>query len=117
MQITISIKNGPVLTATMEDNQTAQDFMSLLPMALELKDFNQTEKVSGELPKPLAKSDTKFKPVAGDLTYYAPWGNLAIFYRDFQQSPGLYKLGHIDSNPDIFSVPGQVTVTIELKGK
>jgi hypothetical protein len=31
----------------------------------------------------------------GDITYYAPWGNLAIFYRDFGYSPGLVRLGHI----------------------
>ncbi|MEH7502625.1 cyclophilin-like fold protein [Neobacillus drentensis] len=22
-------------------------------------------------------------PSVGDFTYYSPWGNLAIFYRDF----------------------------------
>ncbi|WP_337926728.1 cyclophilin-like fold protein [Paenibacillus caui] len=31
------------------------------------------------------------------ITYYAPWGNLAIFYRDFRYSSGLIKLGSIDA--------------------
>ena len=29
----------------------------------------------------------------GDFTYYSPWGNLAIFYRDFGFASGLIKLG------------------------
>ncbi|MEV4333429.1 cyclophilin-like fold protein [Streptomyces sp. NPDC049597] len=34
---------------------------------------------------------------AGDLIYYAPWGNLAIFYRDGGAAPdtGLIVLGQI----------------------
>lgn len=49
----------------------------------------------------------------GDLTYYAPWGNLALFYRDFGYANGLIKLGHIDDGIEVFNVSGTVTVTIE----
>jgi hypothetical protein len=34
----------------------------------------------------------------GDIAYYAPWGNLAIFYKDFGYSRGLVKLGRLDSS-------------------
>jgi hypothetical protein len=33
----------------------------------------------------------------GDITYYAPWGNLALFYRDFPYSNGLIRLGTLDT--------------------
>jgi hypothetical protein len=49
----------------------------------------------------------------GDITYYAPWGNLAIFYRDFGYSPGLVRLGRIDSGIETLAASsGEVTVTV-----
>ncbi|ELZ92649.1 cyclophilin-like fold protein [Haloferax sulfurifontis] len=41
-------------------------------------------------------SDDGVDPEVGDITYYAPWGNLAIFYREFGYASGLVKLGHIE---------------------
>lgn len=32
----------------------------------------------------------------GDITYYSPWGNLALFYRDFGHASGLVRLGRLD---------------------
>jgi len=47
----------------------------------------------------------------GDITYYAPWGNLAIFYRDFDYSRGLVRLGRIDSGIEaLAATSGEVTV-------
>ncbi|MCR5181444.1 MAG: hypothetical protein K6D56_00300 [Clostridia bacterium] len=33
---------------------------------------------------------------AGVLAYYEPWGDVVIFYGDFQPAPGLYELGSLD---------------------
>jgi hypothetical protein len=114
MKVKITINNDKVVTATMEDSQTAKDFVALLPLTLTLRDFNKTEKISDELPKRLAEDGEPFTPAAGDLMYYAPWGNLAVFYRDYKHSPGLYKLGSIDSGAEAFNVSGSVTVTLEI---
>ena len=45
---------------------------------------------------------------------YAPWGNLAIFYRDYGFSRGLVPLGKLDSGGAEFfaSQSGNFTVTI-----
>ncbi|WP_102227083.1 cyclophilin-like fold protein [Acidimangrovimonas sediminis] len=45
---------------------------------------------------PARLSDT----VAGDITLYAPRGNLAIFVKEFQSSSGLVPLGKFDSPLD-----------------
>ena len=37
-------------------------------------------------------------PVAGDLAYYASWGNFALFYRNFLYSPGLVRLGRVEGD-------------------
>jgi hypothetical protein len=68
------------LEREMMDNAAARDFLPLLPMTLTLEDYAATEKIS-HLPKKLsvASAPAGFDPSVGDLTYYAPWGNLAIF--------------------------------------
>lgn len=106
--------DGKVLDATLSDNATSRDFYSLLPMTLTLDDYASTEKIS-YLPKKLSKEGAPAgcDPAVGDITYYAPWGNLAIFYRDFGYASGLIKLGQIDSGLAALKVSGSVPVTIE----
>ena len=97
--------NGKTLTAELDDNSAARDFFAMLPLSLPLEDFNSTEKIS-DLPRRLDASQApdSCDPSAGDLTWYAPWGNLAIFYRDFSRSRGLVPLGRITS--DIAPIAG-----------
>jgi hypothetical protein len=104
-----------VITATLIDNATTRDFVSLLPLTLTLKDHAETEKIS-DLPRRLSTEGAPpgSDPSVGDITYYAPWGNLAVFYRDFGYSNGLVKLGKIDSGVEALSRPGPLRVTIEL---
>jgi quercetin dioxygenase-like cupin family protein len=113
MKIKITFDNDIVITATMNNSQAAKDFVAMLPLTLLLKDFNNTEKISDALPKRLTEDGKPFTPVAGDLAYYAPWGNLAVFYRNYKDSPGLYKLGSIDSGAEAFNVSGSVRITLE----
>lgn len=107
--------DGKVLTATLNDSAAARDFVALLPLTLTLNDYASTEKIS-DLPKRLSTqgAPASIKPLAGDITYYAPWGNVALFYRDGQQSSGLIKLGKFDSELDAFSRPGSISARVEL---
>ncbi|MCE7029586.1 cyclophilin-like fold protein [Jiella avicenniae] len=90
-----------ILSATLDDSAAARDFASLLPMQLILKDYASTEKIA-DLPRKLDVGDAprSYEPAKGDITYYAPWGNLAIFYRDFSDSAGLVRLGSFDGAID-----------------
>lgn len=114
MKIRITLEDR-VLTATLVDSQTTQDFISLLPLTLTLEDYAGTEKIS-DLPRRLSTegAPSGSDPSVGDITYYAPWGNLAIFYRDFGYASGLVILGEFDSGIEALDVPGSVSVTIEL---
>jgi|SRR5215216_506774 len=102
-----------VLTAVLMDSKTTQDFVSLLPLTLTLEDYVGTEKIS-DLPKRLSTEDAPSgsDPSVGDITYYAPWGNLAIFYRDAGYASGLVVLGKINTDVEALNVPGSVKVTI-----
>ncbi|BAU65090.1 hypothetical protein STA3757_24690 [Stanieria sp. NIES-3757] len=115
----INIKAGnEVITATLVDSKTTQDFISLLPLTLTLEDYANTEKIS-DLPRTLSTEDAPpgSDPSVGDIAYYAPWGNLAIYYRDFGYSNGLVILGKIDSGIEALNVPSSVEVMIELQSQ
>jgi hypothetical protein len=112
MKIRIS-SDGRTITATLADNATSREFVALLPLTLDLEDYASTEKIA-DLPKRLSTdgAPAAMTPRAGDITYYAPWGNLALFYKDGHHSPGLVKLGTIES-VDVLRHPGRLAVTIE----
>jgi hypothetical protein len=112
----ISIKLGAkVITASLADSATSRDLVSLLPLRIKLEDYAATEKI-GYLPRKLATvgAPAGTEPAAGDITYYAPWGNLALFHKDFRYSSGLIPLGKIESGLEALGEPGSVTATIEL---
>ncbi|WP_221031508.1 cyclophilin-like fold protein [Actomonas aquatica] len=83
-----------VFKLKLHDNSAARDFAKLLPLAVELRDYASTELIA-DLPRALDCSDapTSHRPRAGDITYYRPWGNLALFYRDAPAAAGLVPLG------------------------
>lgn len=105
---------GQEMSATLNDSKAARDFVALLPFTVTLEDYAGREKIYS-LPKRLSTEGEPAgsDPSVGDITYYAPWGNLAIFYRDFGYASGLIILGKIDGNLDALLVPGSVKVTIE----
>jgi hypothetical protein len=114
VKINIRIEDSDI-PATLNGSKAAQDFASLLPLSLTLEDYASTEKIS-DLPKRLSTDGAPpgFDPSVGDITYYAPWGNLAIFYRDFEYSSGLVSLGTLASGADIFASSRSMQVTFEL---
>ena len=95
------IENGAVVaTATLDSCDGARDFAALLPLDLTLEDYASTEKIA-DLPGRLSTKGMPdaYKPSAGDICFYAPWGNLAVFYKDGDSSEGLVRLGVLDSVP------------------
>jgi hypothetical protein len=112
MKIRIDV-DGTSVTATLDETAAARDFVSLLPLTLTLEDYNRTEKIS-DLPKKLSTQGAPagVEPSKGDIAYYAPWGNLAIFYKDFPYSRGLVKLGRIDSGIEMFEQAHALKVTL-----
>ena len=109
--------NGKSMTATVDDNPTARDFLTLLPLTVTLEDYASTEKIV-YLPRKLSTrgAPTGIDPEIGDIAYYAPWGNLAFFYRDFGYSAGLVRLGRFDAGVEALSTRGPMEVKIEAVG-
>ncbi|MGR6919217.1 cyclophilin-like fold protein [[Actinomadura] parvosata] len=109
--------DGQQIDAVLNDSATARDFATLLPLTLDLSDFQQTERIA-YLSRKLDTSGAPevSHPQAGDLAYYAPWGNLALFHRDGPRSPGLIILGRVTSADTASAIERLATadrVTIE----
>lgn len=108
------IVGDEVVSATFSDNPTSRDFLLRLPLTLSMRDFAGTEKVSGELAKALDTGNAPkgCEPSAGDIAYYAPWGNLALFYRDGEYAPGLVRMGRIDGGLEALA---EISGTFEMR--
>lgn len=102
----------------LDDGQSSRDFAAMLPLEARLEDYAATEKIS-YLPRKLTTQGAPdgYTPREGDIAYYAPWGNLAIFHKDFTYSTGLVKLGTLLSGMDILRKKGAVQVRMELVRK
>lgn len=99
----------------LNNSKASNDFLSMLPLTLEFEDFNNTEKIA-YLPRSLTTEDAPsgYTPKAGDFSYYAPWGNLSIFYKDFRYSDSLVKLGEFESGiENLQNIRDSFSLTIE----
>ena len=115
MKMNITVGSHTV-TATMEDNAAARDLLSRLPLEVTLKDFNNTtEKIFYLDPALTIEGVTRgCAPTPGDITIYAPWGNVAIFCKRWSHSNDLIKIGYIDGNGiEALTVAGDITVKLE----
>lgn len=114
-RIKLTVNGNEEIFVKLDDNQASRDFLEMLPLTLSFEDFNNTEKIA-TLPKELSTEGqpSGYTPKTGDFAYYAPWGNISVFYKDFRYSNSLYKLGTIESRTEIFeNMNNDFEVTIE----
>jgi hypothetical protein len=116
MQLNLNI-GGKVLTATLVDNATARDFVSVLPLSVSMNDLFGREKY-GDLPKALSENGPKkSRYEVGDIAYWSPDNQFAVYYHQDGKSipsPGIIPIARIDNGVEAFDVPDSVKVTIEL---
>ena len=97
------------------NTQSGNEFLSQLPANLKFEDYNSTEKISYLPTKLSGRGEPEgFTPKRGDISYYMPWGNLAIFYRDFRYSRSLIKIGTLNDIDKLANMRGSFEVRIEV---
>ena len=116
MNIRIQIEGSKQpISVTLIDSPTTQDFIQQLPLTLTLKDYAASEKIT-HLPQKLSTQSAPkgYAGKSGDLTYFAPWGNLAFFYKDSDvgYANGLIFLGKMDILPNDFSQKDELKILI-----
>lgn len=95
------IVDGKTARAVLDDNPTSRDFVAMLPMTVQFEDFVGREKIS-RLSKRLSTDGrtTDYEAIVWDITYYVPWGNMAIFYKEYKPSLDLIKIGRVVSGQE-----------------
>lgn len=107
--------NGTELTATLEDNSSAQALTELLNqgnITLDMSDYGSFEKV-GDLPQSLPVNDESITTVPRDIILYE--GNkITIYYAE--NTWNFTKLGHIDdiTQDELKAILGGGNVTVTL---
>ena len=111
--MTVACGNATV-TYQLNDSAAADALLAQLPLTLEVEDFSDNEKVfypPEELDvtgAPLAESGE-----AGTLAYYAPWGDVVMFYGSFSPNGALYELGRVvDGSDAIAGLSGAIEVAL-----
>lgn len=108
---------GNEIYALINNSKAGNDFLSLLPLSVKAEDFNSTEKIFYLSKKLNIENEPDgINPKAGDITYYAPWGNIAIFYKNFRYSNNLIYLGKFENTSDIeklSNIKGNFDIRIE----
>ena len=87
----------------LNDSPAAASLAAQLPLTLEVEDYSTNEKIFYP-PQELDTSDTPAaEGGAGTLAYYAPWGDVVMFYGDYSANSSLYELGEAVSGADQIS--------------
>lgn len=111
---TIEVRSGEtVVTYALEDNAAADALLAQLPLTIEIEDYSTNEKIF----YPPQALETAGAPAAsggaGVLAYYAPWGDVVLFYDDFSENASLFALGRAVSGAEsIRDLTGTVTVAV-----
>ncbi|WP_288062731.1 cyclophilin-like fold protein [Rodentibacter caecimuris] len=98
MKVKVSLDSG-VYSATLADNPTSQSFWQKLPLESKLDNYAHNEKVVYMNDKlSIENASAAYTGKAGDITYYAPWGNIAMFLDKGPYAPGLICMGKFDGD-------------------
>ena len=110
-QIRVLTEDGGTIVFELNDSSAADDLYAQLPLTTQIEDFSTNEKIF--YPEELDISDTpQAGTEIGTLAYYAPWGDVVMFYEAYQANASLYELGYVVSGEEL--IPGlSGTVTIE----
>ena len=112
-QIQITTTDGNSIVFALNDSAAASDLYHQLPLTVEVENYGSDEKIF----YPTEKLNTDDAPLAsgpaGTLAYYAPWGDVAIYYGDCGGASGLYELGEAVSGTEyIADLTGEIKIDV-----
>lgn len=109
-QIAVQFGDNTVIYE-LNDSTAADSLYTQLPLTVEVEDYSTNEKIF----YPPQELDTGDAPTAqsgaGTLAYYAPWGDVVMFYDAYSPNASLYELGQAVSGGELV---GQMTGTVTI---
>lgn len=108
--ITVSVGDR-TFSATLEQNSTAEAFLALLPLTLEMRDLHDNEKYH-YLGQSLPTNRTGVGTIhAGDIMLYGD-DCVVLFYETFSTSYSYSRIGHIADPEGLKQALGSGTVSV-----
>lgn len=109
-QMNITVK-GHTLTATLENNVTAQAFAAKLPITLPMMDLYGRE-MCYRFPEALPTDDAKTRGYeVGEIVYYPPMHSFVIMYKQNGEHFQMQSIGRVQGDVNFFDGIGDVNVT------
>ncbi|MCH3950451.1 MAG: cyclophilin-like fold protein [Acidaminococcus sp.] len=96
---------------SLNGSNASKSLLEQLPLSITVENYSSEEKIF--YPKKLSTSGTpRSDAKAGKLAYYAPWGDVVMFYQDGPSgASGLYELGEaVEGKEQIKQLSGTITV-------
>lgn len=102
-------------TATFQlyDTVAAEEFYEQLPLTLELSNFRNAQWMFYPPNKlNVTAKEAYHDGIKGELSYYAPWGDVFMLYKDFYAGDEMHRLGiGLTGIDEIAGMSGYVTIT------
>lgn len=110
MHISVQAK-GSITVFELNNSQAAKALYAQLPLSIKAEPYGHNEMIF----YPPKKLETNNTPLAsakvGTLAYYAPWGDVVMFYKDFGFASSLYELGQAVSGTEhIQNMSGTISI-------
>lgn len=101
---------GHTATFVLNGSPAADSLYGQLPLTVKVGDFSTNEKIF--YPEALDLRDTPHPGgQVGALAYYAPWGNVVMFFDTYRVNGDLYELGMVVNGlEDIPQMNGMITI-------
>lgn len=110
MKITVG---SHTLTATLENNSTAQAFAAKMPITLPMMDLYGRE-MCYRFPEALPTDEARTRGYeVGEIVYYPPMHSFVIMYAQNGERFQMQSIGHVEGNVGIFDGIGDVDVRFE----
>lgn len=114
MFIQVQAGNKKTTVFQLNDSTAAKELYAQLPLTIAVENYSNNEKIFYP-PRKLGTSNTPLADAtAGTLAYFAPWGDVVMFYGHFGSYKGLYELGEAVSGSEHIS---QMSGTIQVEKK
>ena len=106
--------NGKEFNAVFYNNETANAFINMMPLTLNMSDLNSNEKyynLSASLPVNSANARSIKK---GDIMLYGS-NCIVVFYKSFNTPYSYTKIGYIESTDNLAAALGKGSVSVSFK--
>ncbi len=92
--------NGKTTVFELNKSTAARNLYDQLPMNIAVENYSNNEKIFYPPQKLNIANTPQADAQSGTLAYYAPWGDVVMFYDSFGSAAGLYELGYAVSGSE-----------------